>query len=201
MSTIIATVRNIPVTQDDNGRVHWQSGTAIDADGANGQNENKFAYRYPTNDGLDDIHGSAGYPNGAWQDILVNDGSSHPLTDGNGNAYSQTTYAWPGRPIPTRAVDATAVAYVVVNPHVRLNAMGVVIGCKAVLTYQGNSVTAVVADVSGPNDIGEMSVAAAEALGIPSSPRTGGVNDGVQFEFWPGTRAVVNGETYVLQRA
>jgi hypothetical protein len=76
MSTIIATVRNIPVTQDDNGRVHWQSGTAIDADGANGQNENKFAYRYPTNDGLDDIHGSAGYPNGAWQDILVNDGSS-----------------------------------------------------------------------------------------------------------------------------
>jgi hypothetical protein len=79
--------------------------------------------------------------------------------------------------------------------------MGVVIGCKAVLTYQGNSVTAVVADVSGPNDIGEMSVAAAEALGIPSSPRTGGVNDGVQFEFWPGTRAVVNGETYVLQRA
>jgi hypothetical protein len=201
MSTVIATIRGIQVTQDDNSRVHWQSGAAIDADGANGQNGNPFAYRYPTNDGLDDIHSSAGFPNGDWPDILVNDGSGHPLTDGNGNAYSQTTYTWLGRPIATRAVDATAVAYVVVNPHVRRNATGVVIGSKAVVTYQGNSVSAVVADVSGPNDIGEISIAAAQALGIPTSPRTGGVSSGVQFEFWPGTPAVVNGDTYLLQRA
>lgn len=201
MSIVIATVRGIQVTQDDDDRVHWQSGAAIDADGANGQNGNPFAYRHPTNDGLDDIHGSAGFPNGSWQDILVNDGSGRPLTDGNGNAYSRTTYSWPDRSIATRAVDATAVAYVVVNPHVRLNAKGVVIGSKAVVTYQGNSVDAVVADVSGPNDIGEISIAAAQTLGIPPSPRHGGVGRGVQFEFWPGTPAVVNGETYLLQRA
>jgi hypothetical protein len=201
MSTVIATVRGIQVTQEDDGRVHWQNGAAIDADGANGQNGNAFAYRYPTNDGLDDIHGSAGFPNGSWQDVLVNDGNGHPLTDGNGNAYSLTTYTWPDRPIATRAVDATAVAYVVVNPHVRRNATGVVIGSKAVATYQGNSVDAVVADVSGPNDIGEISIAAAEALGIPSSARHGGVSRGVQFEFWPGTPAVIDGETYLLQRA
>jgi hypothetical protein len=73
MSTVIATIRGIQVTQDDNGRVHWQSGAAIDADGANGQNGNPFAYRYPINDGLDDIHGSAGFPSGDWPDILVND--------------------------------------------------------------------------------------------------------------------------------
>jgi len=201
MSTI-AIIGSVVVSQDDaDDRVHWQSGAAIDADGANGQNGNPFAYRYPTNDGLDNIHGSAGFPNGDWQSILVPDGSGHPLTDGNGNAYSQTTYTWPGRSVATRAVDATAVPYVVVNPHVRRNAKGIVIGSKAVVTYQGNSVDAVVADVSGPNDIGEISIAAAEALGIRSSPRTGGVDSGVQFEFWPGTPAVVNGETYLLQRA
>jgi hypothetical protein len=46
-------------------------------------------------------------------------------------------------------VDATAVPYVVVNPYVRANATGIVIGSKAVVTYQGKSVSAVVADVSG----------------------------------------------------
>ena len=201
MPTIIATIRSVRVIQEDDDRVHWQSGAAVDADGANGQNGNPFAYRYPTNDGLDDIHGSAGYPNGSWQDILVDDGSGHPLTDGNGNAYSQTTYTWRGRSIAMRAVDATAVPYVVVNPHVRRNAKGVVIGRKAVISYQGNSVDAVVADVSGPNEIGEISIAAASALGIPSSPRRGGVDNGVQFELWPGTPAVVNGEAYLLQPA
>ena len=197
MSKIIAMIRSIPVTQDDDGRVHWQSGAAISANGANGQNGNPFAYRYPNNDGLADIHGSAGYPDRAWQDILVDDGSGHPLTDDNGNAYSRTKYSWPGRSITTRAVDATAVAYVVVNLHVLRNANGVVIGSKAVVAYKGKSVDAVVADVGGPNDIGKISIAAAQALGIESSPRDGGVDSGVQFEFWPGTSAVVNGETYV----
>jgi hypothetical protein len=201
MSTVIAWIGGIPVTQEDDDRVYWQSGAAIDADGANGQNGNGFAYRYPANNGLDDFYGSAGYPSGSWQDVLVNDGSGRPLTDGSGNAYSQTAYAWPGRPIATRWVDATAVAYLVVNPTVRQNAKGVVIGSKAVITYQGQSVDAVVVDVSGPRGIGEIPIAAAEALGIPSSPRTGGASGGVQFEFWPGMPGVINGETYLLQRA
>ena len=100
-----------------------------------------------------------------------------------------------------RAVDATAVAYVVVNPHVRTNAKGIVIGCKAVLSFNGNSVDAVAADVSGGGQIGEISIAAAKALGIPSSPRTGGVDSGVDYSLWPGTPAVINGETYLLERA
>jgi hypothetical protein len=200
-STVIATIGNVQVTQDPDGRVHWTSGANIDADGANGQNGNPFAYRYPTNDGLDDIRGSAGYPNGSWRDILVDDGSGKPLTDGSGNAYSRSTYTWPGRSVADRAVDATAVAYVVVNPHVRTNAKGIVIGCKAVLSYNGNSVDAVAADVSGGGQIGEISIAAAKALGIPSSPRTGGVDSGVDYSLWPGTPGVVNGETYLLERA
>ena len=91
--------------------------------------------------------------------------------------------------------------YVVVNPYVRRNAIGVVIGCRALVTYKGKSVEAVVADVSGANDIGEISIAAALAVAIPSSPRTGGVDGGVQFEIWPGTPAVVSAERYELQPA
>jgi hypothetical protein len=201
MSTLIATVQGIEVIQEDDDRVHWHSGAAIDADGANGQNGQRFAYRFPDNDGLDDIHSSAGYPYGSWRDILYDDGSARPLTDGKGNAYSKTTYVWTGRHVAGRAVDAATVPYVVVNPHVRLNSKGVVIGCRARVTFNGKSVEAVVADVSGPNDIGEISIAAAEALGIPSSPRYGGVDSGVQFELFPGTAAKVSGVTYQLQPA
>lgn len=172
----------------------------MDSDGANGQNGKLFSYRYPSDDGLDSLS-DAGWPNESWTDVLYNDGSGHPLTDGNGNAYSQTTYTWPHRSIADRAVDAASVPYVVVNPHVRLNAAGIVIGCAAVITYAGRSVNAVVADVSGGNDVGEISVAAAEALGIPSSPRTGGVPGGVDFQLFPGTAAVINGEVYLLQPA
>lgn len=75
------------------------------------------------------------------------------------------------------------------------------IGSKAVITYQGKSVDAVVADVSAPPGLGEISIAAAKALEIPSSPRTSGVSGGVQYEFWAGTPAVVNGVTYVLEPA
>jgi hypothetical protein len=77
-----------------------------------------------------------------------------------------------------------------------------VIGCKARATYQGQSVDAVVADVSGANDIGELSIAAAKALRFHNaSPRDGGVSSGVLFEFWPDQFATVDGELYVLQPA
>jgi hypothetical protein len=201
MNRIIATIRGIPVYQDESTfRVFWTSGAAVDADGANGQVGKHFAYRYPSNDGLDTLS-DAGWPNLSWTDVLYNDGSGHPLTDGNGNAYSKTSYTWHGVTVAQRAVDACSVAYVVVNPHVRLNARGVVMGCRAVVSHAGKSVEAVVADVSGGNDIGEISVAAAEALGINPSPRTGGVDSGVEFQLYPGTAAVINGVVYLLQPA
>jgi len=46
-----------------------------------------------------------------------------------------------------------------------------------------------------------LSIAAAHALEIPESPRTGGVSDGVQFELWPGTEVTIDGITYELQPA
>lgn len=203
-STTLAVIRGITVVQDDDGRVHWQSGAAVDADGANGQNGNPFAYR-KDDTGLDAL-ANAGYPNQSWRDVLVVDpATDQPTDDGNGNWYSGTTYAWKGRPLETRYVDSTAVPYVVVNPHVRAKAKGVVIGCKARVTYKSKNkkktTVAVVADVSGGNDIGEISIAAAKKLGIPDSPRHGGVNSGVSFEFWPDKPAKVGGEVYELKPA
>jgi hypothetical protein len=201
VNRVIATIQGIPVYQDESTfRVFWTSGAAVDSDGANGQNGKRFSYRYPDNDGLDRL-ADAGWPNGSWTDVLYNDGSGHPLTDGHGNAYSKTSYIWRGAAVAERAVDACSVPYVVVNPHVRLNARGVVMGCRAVVSHGNKSVEAVVADVSGGNDIGEISFAAAEALGINPSPRTGGVDSGVEFSLYPGTAAVINGVVYLLQPA
>jgi hypothetical protein len=203
-STTLAVIKGITDLKDDDGRVHWQSGAAVDADGANGQNNNPFAYR-KDDTGLDAL-ANAGYPNKSWRDVLVVDpDTDKPTDDGNGNLYSSTTYTWKGRPLPTRYVDSTFVPYVVVNPHVRIKAKGVVIGSKVRVTYKSKNknktIDAVVADVSGGNDIGEMSIAAAKLLGIPSSPRHGGTDSGVTFEFWPDHAAVVNGENYQLQHA
>jgi hypothetical protein len=199
MAIELAKIKNIPVIQEDDGRVHWVSGAAIDADGSNGQNGNAFAYRADDR-GLDAL-AAAGWPDGGWRNVLLDHGDRTPTSDGNGNWYSQTTYAWSGRPITTRFVDATAVPYVVVNPLVRKKAVGVVIGCRARISFRKKVCDSVVADVSGVGDIGELSIAAASQLGIPNSPRHGGVSKGVLFEFWPGSAAVLQGHIYELQRA
>ena len=199
-STILAVIKNITVSQDDDGRVHWVSGAAVDADGSNGQNGNPFAYGQD-DQGLD-FNANAGWPNGGWRNVLIDDGNGQPAGDGQGNWYSSTTYTWKGRPLATRYVDATSVPYLVVNPIVRIKARGVVIGCKARATYQGQSVDAVVADVSGARDLGELSIAAVKALHFHNtSPLNGGVGSGVLFEFWPDQAATVNGEPYDLQPA
>jgi hypothetical protein len=195
----LAKIRNIAVVQDDDGRIHWTSGAAIDADGSNGQNGNPFAYR-ADDTGLDAL-ANAGWPDSGWRNVLLDHGDGNPTSDGNGNWYSQTTYAWKGRPITTRYVDASAVPYAVVNPIVRRKAVGIVIGCRARITYKRKSIDAVVSDVSGAGDIGELSIAAAKLLSIPESPRSGGVARGVLFEFWPGSAALLQGEIYELQRA
>lgn len=200
MSTQLAIIKGIVVVQDSDGRVHWQSGAAVDADGANGQNGNRFAYR-KDDTGLD-ANANAGWPDRGWRNVLIDNGSGHPTDDGNGNWYSSTTYAWKDRPLVTRYVDSTTVPYIVINPNVRTKAHGIVIGCKARASYKGTIVDAVVADVSGAGDIGELSIAAAKALKFKnSSPRNGGVDSGVSFEFWPDQPATVNEEPYDLQRA
>ena len=199
MTVELALVKNISVKQDDDKRVYWTSAAAVDADGSNGQNGNLFAYR-SDDKGLDAL-GNAGWPDRGWKNVLLDDGQGTPMGDSNGNWYSQTTYAWKNTSVDKRYVDSSAIAYVVVNPVVRRKAKGIVIGCLARVTYKDKVIEAVVADVSGSSDIGELSIKAAELLGIPSSPRNGGVAGGVLFELWPGSAATVSGQLYELQRA
>jgi ribosomal 50S subunit-recycling heat shock protein len=151
------------------------------------------------NKGLD-LLANAGYPSGNWEDMLVADGNK-PLADDDGNIYSMTAYVWRNRPVKTRYVDAASIPYVVVNPIVRKAAKGIVLGCAARVTYKEKTIEAVVADVGPRTKIGEISVAAAEMLGIPWNPRTGGVESGVLYEIFPGKAALINGEQYDLQPA
>lgn len=195
---ILATVKNVHVSQDPETLIgEWTSGAQIDADGSNGQNGKPFAYRYPDDDGLDRLE-DAGWPHGSWRNVLLSDGSGHPLTDGNGNAYSSTAYSWSGRPYNTRYLDACSIPYIVINPTVRKHAHGVVVGCKCEVSYNGKTFGGVVGDVSGEDDIGELSIFYAQLLGIPDDARSGGVTEGVHFVFYAGTPAVINGETYRL---
>lgn len=89
--------------------------------------------------------------------------------------------------------------YIVVPPAIIRGVTPIVLGCQAFVTYLGRKTAAVVGDVGPYHKIGEASIACANALGIPSSPNTGGVDSGVFYEIHPGVPAVVNGKTYQLQ--
>ena len=183
----IAIIEGVEVEQNDEGVVVYSTrGTDIDADGANTV---PFAYRF--DDRGTDVLRDAGYPHGAWQDVLEVDDNGHPKTDGKGNIFSKTSY------IP--AVDANLVPYSVVNPIVRKRARGIVLGCHVVISYGSKAVAAVVADVGPEGKIGEMSIAAAKALGIPGGPRgVGDLSGPVTWHLYPGIPALVNGVTYDL---
>jgi len=92
------------------------------------------------------------------------------------------------QPLATRYVDSTAVPYVVVNPHVVPKRKVSSSGCKARVTYKTRIRTrrlnAVVQMLSGARHRRNVH-RRAKTLGIPDSPRHGGVDAGVSFEFWP----------------
>jgi len=59
-----------------------------------------------------------------------------------------------------------------------------------------------VGDVGPKRKIGEISIAAARAVGMGASPRSGGEDKKiVQYEIFPGRKATINGVTYPLMRS
>jgi hypothetical protein len=62
------------------------------------------------------------------------------------------------------------------------------LGEYAAVSYKGKTVYAIVGDVGPKGVLGEGSIAVARALGIPSDPNKGGVEHGVQYLIFPGTR-------------
>src|SRR2546429_333550 len=76
----------------------------------------------------------------------------------------------------------------------------IVLGCCAVVTNSrnGKSTEAVVADTGPRNHLGEISVACAKAIGIPTGtthPANGGgaSSPTIEYRLFPGIPAVVNG--------
>lgn len=201
----IATIEGVPVIQDEpdeghaHGRVHFTAKAAIDADGA------YRAYHPKSQLGLDDL-ANAGHPGNWWG--IVTDSKGRPFLQQSHDPYpgfyvSSTAYEWKGyaKSDPKRYVDSESVPYVVVSPLIRNAAKGIVLGCKARITNSltGQHVDAVVADIGPRQKIGEVSIAAAKAIGLSGSARSGGTERKIiAYELWPGIAAVVNGITYDL---
>lgn len=100
------------------------------------------------------------------------------------------------------ALDADLDPYIVLPPPVICAVEPFVLGCGALVTNTatGLSVSAVVGDVGPSRKIGEISIACAKAIGVPSSPTTGGESRPIiSYVIFPGLPAVVDGRTYSLQ--
>lgn len=160
--------------------IEFQAGMMIDADGA------LRSYHPDDVSGLDDLK-HAGAP-GNWWGIVTADGTPGgvPLVQGEedpapGFHVSQTSLVDPDKETddPQRYVDSLAVPYLALQ-EVFATAFGCKLGDFAVATREALdgarlSSAAIFADVAAPElPVGEGSIALAERLGIPSSPRHGG---------------------------
>lgn len=162
--------------------IAFKAGMAIDADGA------PKAYHKDDAKALDNL-ANAGKP-GAWQALVTDTGKpdGKPVVQGGGDPapgyfVSTTSLFDKNKPArsPARYVDASKVPYVAVPPEamdwgVELGDLAVVMNGK-----NGRIAFAIVADVGPPAKLGEGSIALADAVGIASSPRDGGLPFGVVY--------------------
>jgi hypothetical protein len=203
MSRIIGTITGdgfeSTIVEDGDGRVHYTADADIDADGANGQNGQAAAYKSDdsgsellANGGMKIVGGKVVCAHAWARSIVILDTDNEPKIFPGGVIASTTWYR--NRSLlptdPAAYVDAQIVPYIVVPPLVVISTSGVVRGCKARATWNGRSVDCVVADLGPTGKIGELSIAAANALGMPGSPRHGGTDrPDVLYELWPGIAA------------
>jgi Fungal chitosanase of glycosyl hydrolase group 75 len=167
----------------------YEAGMAIDADGA------PRAYHPNDRLGLDTIK-HAGYP-GNWWALETEDGkpSGRPVVQGPsdpapGYYISMTALSDPGNTNerdPRRFVDAASIPYVVLPPvglkHARLGDFATIVNRR-----NGKIQGGIVADESASNlKMGEGSIALANALGVDSNARSGGIENGIAYVIYPGS--------------
>lgn len=188
------------IREDDDGRIFFTADADIDADGANGQNGAPAAYKADDtgtellkNGGMRiDENGKVVCISDDARDIVILADDNEPKVFDAGIIASMTGYKYPNVQAddPAAYADAETVPYIVVPPIVISQTVGTVIGCRARATWNGISIDCVVADEGPDTMIGELSIAAARALGIPSDPRGGGCDEAdVLYELWPGEAA------------
>lgn len=179
------------------GRISFGGGMTIDADGA------YRAYHRDNARALDFL-ANAGRP-GNWWGIATDKGGKPVIQGPNdpapGYYVSPTAYMHRGYPktSPLAYLDSETVRFVVIPGPLKKMVPPKFLGCHARVTYNGKTVDAVVGDIGPATHLGEGSIALAQALGIPSNPKTGGVDAGVFYEIWPGRPALVDGVKYRLQ--
>lgn len=188
----------VPVYVDQpNGIISWTSGATIDADGG-------LHTYHPDDTGLDwlkDAKDTAGH----WVGIVTVNGKPY-VNPKTGYYVSTTSYQRKDKTVcdPARYLDAETVPYIAVPPQIIECVPQIVIGSRVICRYkdrrnQWHQAMGIVGDEGGRKRIGEISVAMAVALGIPSDPKTGGVNNGVYFEIHAGVQTTLNGELFELQ--
>jgi len=210
---IIDTIEGCDIRLEDGPegeKVTFTADADIDADGANGQNGARAAYREDdkgsealANGGMGIRHGEVVGAEDWFRDIVVVEDDKPKIFPG-GVIVSKTAYHIRGEQddTPERYVDSETVPYVVVPPVIIQKTKGVVRGCFARVTYKGGSVDCMVGDVGPRRKIGEISIAAARAVDMPASPRSGGEDQKiVKYEIFPGRKATINGVTYPLMRS
>jgi len=178
---------DINTLTDDDSAFFDEPGLMIDADGA------YHAYHPDGRSGLDYL-GNAGRP-GNWLALVTNNGEASGRrviqtdTDPAPGFYVSTTSLEDpncDRKDPRRYVNAEAVNFIVLPGRLGLGAK---LGDFAVVIRPATGVYdyAVYADVGPASKIGEGSIALAAALGVPSSPKSGGVAHGIVYIVFPGS--------------
>lgn len=195
------------IREDDDKRVFFTADGDIDADGANGQNGARAAYmeddsgtEFLANGGMAIVAGKVICAESWARDIVLLGPDDQPKIFPGGIIASKTWYRHRDKAVddPAAYVDSETVPYIVVPPMIIWRTEGVVCGCKARVTRGDLSVDCVVADRGPKRLIGELSIAAARALGLDPSPRHGGTEEAELFyELWPDIAA----PGFVLQPA
>jgi hypothetical protein len=88
---------------------------------------------------------------------------------------------------PTRYVDSESIPFFVLPGNARFGASLGDFGYAA-NPQNGQSCGCIFADIGPSGKIGEGSIALAEAIGIPSSPKNGGIGHGIVYVVFPGSK-------------
>ncbi len=162
--------------------IGFKAGMTIDADGA------PKAYHADDAKALGNL-ASAGRE-GSWSALVTDNGrpDGKPLVQGRGDpapgyfisATALFNKAKPARS-PARYVDASQIPYVALPPDAK--EWGAELGDLAVVMNgkNGRIAFAIFADVGPPAKLGAGSIALADAIGIASSPKDGGLPFGVTY--------------------
>lgn len=180
------------------GALIYSGGFAVDADGS------PEAYAPPPLVGLDHL-ANAGHVGNWWG--LACDRFGIPYIQGPhdpklGYYVSTTALVDHSKSVndPARYVNSSTVPYVSIARDL-LRRCSIHPGDLAMVCCRGKMCGAIVADVGPAGKYGEGSVALAEALGIPSNPRSGGCSSGVTWLVFPGSSGGWPRQTEVGQQA